>query len=638
MSSDHHDSEVYRDKKKPKNPIKFNITLNEEQKKAKDIVLNSTISVLKGKAGSGKANWINTKVLTPDGYKLMKDINIGDEVISEEGKPIKVIDVFPQGKKPIYKIIFSDNSSTECTLDHLWMVIRRTNLHSKINRNGNKNTNYGKYEILSTEEIIKQGLGYSRLKWSIPLTKPIHFNKKQLEIDPYILGCLLGDGSFTQKTINITNEDEEIIKYFKDYFNKFGLEVNKASDNSISYYISQKTKKIKIDGFLFNSTKEAADSLNISLSALHYRIKKDIHKIEYLDNFLLSSLKKYNLLGTNSFNKFIPLDYLHSSIEDRINLLQGLLDTDGWCQVSKSKNKKGVSSNAYFCTTSEQLKDDIIYLVNSLGGLCKSHIKTGKYRNKGENKYKETSINYRICISFNNHEIESNLFKLKRKQDKVILSKNKSIRSIKSIEYLFEDEAKCILVDSPNHLYLVDNSIVTHNSLLAAQTALDLLFRKDIEKIIITRPTVIAGADIGFLPGDINQKLAPLTAPVYDNMHRIYDKEKIEKLVTEGLIEVIPVAFMRGRNFTDCLVIIDEAQNLTDSQMELILTRLCIGSKIIICGDSSQIDLKDKKTSGFSFICNNMKEIEGFNVITLETNHRHPIVEEILKKYNEIRS
>jgi phosphate starvation-inducible protein PhoH len=72
--------------------------------------------------------------------------------------------------------------------------------------------------------------------------------------------------------------------------------------------------------------------------------------------------------------------------------------------------------------------------------------------------------------------------------------------------------------------------------------------------------------------------------------------------------------------------------------VELILTRLCIGSKIIICGDSSQIDLKDKKTSGFSFICNNMKEIEGFNVITLETNHRHPIVEEILKKYNEIRS
>ena len=222
--------------------------------------------------------------------------------------------------------------------------------------------------------------------------------------------------------------------------------------------------------------------------------------------------------------------------------------------------------------------------------------------------------------------------------DEVFKEKRKPKNPIKFHITLNEEQkrAKEIILNST--ISVLKGKAGSGKSLLAAQVALDLLFKRDVEKIIITRPTVIAGADIGFLPGDINQKLAPFTAPVYDNMHRLYEKEKIEKLVVEGEIDIIPVAFMRGRNFTNCLVIIDEAQNLTDSQMELILTRLCVGSKIIICGDASQIDLKDKKSSGFSFICQNMKEIEGFSVITLETNHRHPMVEKIIDIYKGFRS
>jgi phosphate starvation-inducible PhoH-like protein len=174
-------------------------------------------------------------------------------------------------------------------------------------------------------------------------------------------------------------------------------------------------------------------------------------------------------------------------------------------------------------------------------------------------------------------------------------------------------------------------------SLLAANIALDLLFKKDIEKIIITRPTVVAGEDIGYLPGDVNEKLAPFTAPVYENMHRLYNKEKIEKCIAEGEIEIVPVSFMRGRNFTNCLVVVDEAQNLTDNQTELLLTRICSGSKMIFCGDGAQIDLRDKKTSGFDVICKHMKEVPGFNVITLEKNHRHPIVDDILEVYKSFR-
>ena len=175
-------------------------------------------------------------------------------------------------------------------------------------------------------------------------------------------------------------------------------------------------------------------------------------------------------------------------------------------------------------------------------------------------------------------------------------------------------------------------------SLLAANIALDLLFRKEIEKIIITRPTVVAGEDIGFLPGDINDKLAPFTAPVYENMHRLYDKTKIEKCIEEGLIEIVPISFMRGRNFTDCLVVVDESQNLTDTQTELILTRICNGSRVIFCGDNAQIDLKYKKDSGFDFMCKHMSSIEGFKLVTLKQNHRHIIVDSILDVYKSFRS
>jgi phosphate starvation-inducible PhoH-like protein len=116
-------------------------------------------------------------------------------------------------------------------------------------------------------------------------------------------------------------------------------------------------------------------------------------------------------------------------------------------------------------------------------------------------------------------------------------------------------------------------------------------------------------------------------------MYRLYSKEKIDKEILEGNIEVIPLAFMRGRNLTNCCVVVDEGQNITHRQMELVLGRICHGSRMIICGDTAQIDLKDKKISGFNFISTNFKEVPGFAVVTLKTNHRDPIVEHILEIY-----
>lgn len=194
-----------------------------------------------------------------------------------------------------------------------------------------------------------------------------------------------------------------------------------------------------------------------------------------------------------------------------------------------------------------------------------------------------------------------------------------------------QKQAKEVILNSK--ITVIKGQAGSGKSLVAAQVALDLLFRREVEKVILTRPAVTSGEEIGFLPGSKEDKLAPYTAAIYDNMYRLYNKEKIDKCVLDGQIEVIPLAFMRGRNLTNCCVVVDEGQNITHRQMELLLGRICNGTKMIVCGDIQQIDLRDKKLSGFNFISTNFKEVDGFSVVTLKTNHRDPIVEQILEIY-----
>lgn len=198
-----------------------------------------------------------------------------------------------------------------------------------------------------------------------------------------------------------------------------------------------------------------------------------------------------------------------------------------------------------------------------------------------------------------------------------------------------QKQAKAIILS--NKIVVIKGGAGSGKSMVAAQVALDMLFTREVEKVILTRPAVTSGEELGFMPGDKDAKLAPYTAAIYDNMYRLYNKEKVDKEVSEGRIEVIPVAFMRGRNLSNCCVVVDEGQNITHRQMELILGRLCAGSKMMICGDTAQVDLKDRKQSGFNFICNNLINVPGFAVVTLKTNHRDPIVEDILRVYNDHR-
>ena len=220
--------------------------------------------------------------------------------------------------------------------------------------------------------------------------------------------------------------------------------------------------------------------------------------------------------------------------------------------------------------------------------------------------------------------------------DEVFTQKRKPKNPIKFNLQLNEEQkqAKALIIENP--VVVLKGMAGSGKTLVAVQAALDMLFSREVEKIIITRPTV-AKEDLGFLPGDLKEKMDPWLAPIYHNLYMLYGKDKVDKELEYGNIEIVPFAFMRGRTFVNSFVIVDEAQNVTHDQMETVLGRLGKGSKMVVCGDLAQIDLKIKKDTGFSFLTRIEEQVKGFKVFALQANHRHEIVTPILKVYQDFR-
>jgi phosphate starvation-inducible PhoH-like protein len=165
--------------------------------------------------------------------------------------------------------------------------------------------------------------------------------------------------------------------------------------------------------------------------------------------------------------------------------------------------------------------------------------------------------------------------------------------------------------------------------------AVTYLLEKKISRIILARPAVEAGEKLGFLPGDIAEKVNPYLRPLYDALYDMMDTEKATRLIERGTIEVAPIAFMRGRTLNDAFVILDEAQNTTSEQMKMFLTRLGFGSKAVVTGDITQIDLPSGRTSGLVEALKVVRHIEGIGFVHFDERDvvRHKLVQQIVKAY-----
>jgi len=175
----------------------------------------------------------------------------------------------------------------------------------------------------------------------------------------------------------------------------------------------------------------------------------------------------------------------------------------------------------------------------------------------------------------------------------------------------------------------------TGKTYLAVIYAVWQLKTHKIKKIILTRPAVEAGENLGFLPGDLKEKIDPYLRPLYDALYEMLGKENVEKYIEKGIIEIAPLAYMRGRTLEDALIILDEAQNTTTMQMKMFLTRLGFNSKMIITGDITQIDLRNNIRSGLEQVKNILKDIDEIKFITMTSSDvcRHPLVQKIIDAY-----
>lgn len=385
--------------------------------------------ILTGAIGLGKAQPLNSLVLTDSGFKKMGDLSLEDKIYGNDGKLHKLLGIFPQGKKKVYKVTFTDNSSCECCDEHLWTILPK---------NRKEFAKTIELKDLLDKPLYKLNQGkYKERLYYIPMSEPIHFEHRDMYISPYILGALIGDGSLTQGRISFTSADIEII-------NRFNRELD------LDYILKP-----------------------IPSAKYGYGLVKKTHSsfIDPTDNHLKQTPNKYTLeinkygLNVTSKYKFIPKDYLYNNIESRIALLQGLLDTDGTIR------KDGFMQ---FNTISPQLRDDFIWLIQSLGGSAWFIETQASYHNKKYNKHITCNTSYTV-----NFKLPKNIqpFYLSRKAQRINSKANDPSRAIDKIEYIGEKECQCIYIDSEEHLYLTDNFIVTHNTLVAVICLLYLLYR-----------------------------------------------------------------------------------------------------------------------------------------------------------------
>jgi phosphate starvation-inducible protein PhoH and related proteins len=201
-----------------------------------------------------------------------------------------------------------------------------------------------------------------------------------------------------------------------------------------------------------------------------------------------------------------------------------------------------------------------------------------------------------------------------------------------------ENQKRLVASVNQNDIVFAVGPAGTGKTYTAVAVAVRALKNKEIRRIILARPAVESGESLGFLPGDLKEKIDPYLKPLYDALLDMIPYDKYQKFLETGIIEVIPLAFMRGRSLDNCYIILDEAQNATETQLKMFLTRMGPNARMIINGDLSQIDLPRNQTSGLKNAIAILKDIKGIDVIELDTSDvvRHSLVKEVIKAYGKL--
>ena len=328
-----------------------------------------------------------------------------------------------------------------------------------------------------------------------------------------------------------------------------------------------------------------------------------------------SSLKKLNL-----DIKFVYSDNNSISVVFKNNnLLMGVV---GEFNSNLKALEKLTNTNIYFRGNSILIKSDTgknEIVKNAIQFLAEQFINNGSI----EKKDIISSIN-KFMINEKNNKFKENIeYIIKTPKRSVIPRSERQKKYVRALK-----ESDIIISTGPAG---------TGKTYLAVAVALTMLLEKKIERIILSRPAVEAGERLGFLPGDMKEKVDPYLRPLYDALYDLLDFEKIQKRIEIGDIEIAPIAFMRGRTLKNSFAILDEAQNATDTQIKMFLTRIGENSKIIINGDPSQIDLPNKNLSGLNRSKRLLGHLKEISVVDFDHSDvvRHPLVSKIVKAYSD---
>ena len=412
----------------------------------------------------GRAQPLTTPILTENGWREMGSLQVGNYVVGSDGHPTQVLGVYPQGRKPVYRVTLTDGASTLCCAEHLWAVYTASDKRR-----------HKPPRILATQEMVGNLRSAHQYRYELPvLSNPVCYPERDVPLDAYALGLLLGDRCITMSTTpSFSSQDSELVEALAQALAPHA--VVPMHENGLNYVLK-----------------------NTQASRGGLRIPNPITVI----------LRDLKLAGTNSGTKFIPELYLCNSVKIRLAVLQGLLDTDG-----NACAQQGRTCRVQYVTISERIKEDVIQLIRSLGGVAYHRMRKAEGRKPGFANGRDVPYRADTFVLDIRLPAGMNPFRLTRKAEQYVkYGAGRPMRFIKNIEPAGEAETQCIRVDALDHLYMTEDFILTHNTLNDSFIILDEAQNTTVEqmKMFLTR---IGFGSTAVVTGDVTQVDLPRNVP-----------------------------------------------------------------------------------------------------------------------------